>query len=52
MKNEFPSMRPTKTLGIKFPIVQAPVSPFVIPKLATAVSNAGAVGRLPLTWSP
>jgi nitronate monooxygenase len=36
-------------LGIEQPIVQAPMS--AIPKLAAAVSNAGALGTLALTWS-
>jgi len=36
-------------LGIEQPIVQAPMSP--VPELAAAVSNAGALGMLALTWS-
>ena len=36
-------------LGIEHPIVQAPMS--AIPELAAAVSNAGALGMLTLTWS-
>jgi nitronate monooxygenase len=36
-------------LGIEQPIVQAPMS--AVPKLAAAVSNAGALGTLALTWS-
>lgn len=36
-------------LGIEQPIVQAPMS--AVPKLAAAVSNAGALGMLALTWS-
>ena len=36
-------------LGIERPIVQAPMS--AEPQLATAVSNAGALGTLALTWS-
>jgi nitronate monooxygenase len=36
-------------LGIQHPIVQAPMS--AIPQLAAAVSNAGALGMLTLTWS-
>jgi nitronate monooxygenase len=36
-------------LGIEQPIVQAPMS--AIPELAAAVSNAGALGMLALTWS-
>ena len=36
-------------LGIEQPIVQAPMS--ALPKLAAAVSNAGGLGMLALTWS-
>ena len=36
-------------LGIERPIVQAPMS--AVPQLAAAVSNAGALGMLALTWS-
>jgi NAD(P)H-dependent flavin oxidoreductase YrpB (nitropropane dioxygenase family) len=36
-------------LGIDQPIVQAPMS--AVPELAAAVSNAGALGTLALTWS-
>jgi nitronate monooxygenase len=36
-------------LGIEQPIVQAPMA--AIPQLAAAVSNAGALGMLTLTWS-
>jgi NAD(P)H-dependent flavin oxidoreductase YrpB (nitropropane dioxygenase family) len=36
-------------LGIERPIVQAPMS--AVPELAAAVSNAGALGMLALTWS-
>jgi nitronate monooxygenase len=36
-------------LGIEQPIVQAPMSG--VPELAAAVSNAGALGMLALTWS-
>ena len=36
-------------LGIDYPIVQAPMA--AIPRLAAAVSNAGALGMLTLTWS-
>jgi nitronate monooxygenase len=36
-------------LGIEQPIVQAPMA--AIPKLAAAVSNAGALGMVTLTWS-
>jgi nitronate monooxygenase len=36
-------------LGIDWPVVQAPMA--AIPELAAAVSNAGALGMLTLTWS-
>jgi len=36
-------------LGIEEPIVQAPMA--AVPELAAAVSNAGALGMLSLTWS-
>jgi nitronate monooxygenase len=36
-------------LGIEQPIVQAPMA--AVPQLAAAVSNAGALGMLTLTWS-
>jgi nitronate monooxygenase len=36
-------------LGIEQPIVQAPMA--AVPRLAAAVSNAGALGMLTLTWS-
>jgi nitronate monooxygenase len=36
-------------LGIEHPIVQAPMAD--VPELAAAVSNAGALGMLTLTWS-
>jgi nitronate monooxygenase len=38
-------------LGIERPIVLAPMGGAVGPKLAAAVSNAGGLGLLPLTWS-
>ncbi len=36
-------------LGIELPIVQAPMAD--VPRLAAAVSNAGALGMVTLTWS-
>jgi NAD(P)H-dependent flavin oxidoreductase YrpB (nitropropane dioxygenase family) len=36
-------------LGIERPIVQAPMA--AVPQLAAAVSNAGALGMVTLTWS-
>jgi nitronate monooxygenase len=38
-------------LGIGQPIVQAPVGPAAVPRLAAAVSNAGALGMVALTWA-
>ncbi len=42
--------RVCEVLGIEQPIVQAPMA--AVPALAAAVSNAGALGMLALTWSP
>src|SRR5436190_5423218 len=39
-------------LGIEAPVVLAPMGGAVTPALAAAVSNAGALGMLPLTWTP
>src|SRR6516225_8379764 len=41
-----------ETLGIELPIVQAPMGGAVGPALAAAVSNAGGLGMLPLSWHP
>jgi nitronate monooxygenase len=38
-------------LGIEQPIVQAPVGTAAVPRLAAAVSDAGALGMLALTWA-
>jgi nitronate monooxygenase len=38
-------------LGIQHPIVQAPMGGPAVPQLAAAVSNAGALGMLALSWS-
>jgi nitronate monooxygenase len=38
-------------LGIEQPIVQAPVGPAAVPRLAAAVSNAGALGMVALSWA-
>src|SRR5580693_3364276 len=38
-------------LGIEQPIVQAPVGSAAVPRLAAAVSEAGALGMLALTWT-
>lgn len=42
--------RLTRALGIRHPIVQAPIA--ATPKLATAVANAGGLGMLGITWTP
>ncbi len=36
--------------GLRIPIIQAPMDGPVTPDLAAAVTNAGALGSLPLTW--
>jgi nitronate monooxygenase len=38
-------------VGIEVPVVLAPMGGAVTPELAAAVSNAGGLGMLPLTWS-
>lgn len=38
--------------GIEAPVVLAPMGGAVTPTLAAAVSNAGGLGMLPLTWTP
>jgi nitronate monooxygenase len=38
-------------VGIEAPVVLAPMGGAVTPPLAAAVSNAGALGMLPLTWT-
>jgi NAD(P)H-dependent flavin oxidoreductase YrpB (nitropropane dioxygenase family) len=40
------------TLGLTAPIVQAPIGSAATPELAAAVSNAGGLGMLALTWAP
>lgn len=40
----------TSLAGIEFPIVQAPIGSASTPELAAAVSNAGGLGTLSLTW--
>jgi len=37
-------------LGIEEPIVQAPIGTAAGPRLAAAVSNAGALGMVALSW--
>jgi NAD(P)H-dependent flavin oxidoreductase YrpB (nitropropane dioxygenase family) len=41
-----------RALGIELPIVQAPIGSATTPQLAAAVSNAGALGMLSITWMP
>ena len=41
----------TRLIGIEHPIVQAPIGGMAIPRLAAAVSNAGGLGMIALTWS-
>lgn len=38
-------------LGIEHPIVQAPIGAAAVPALVAAVSNAGALGTLALSWT-
>jgi NAD(P)H-dependent flavin oxidoreductase YrpB (nitropropane dioxygenase family) len=42
----------TERLGLTAPIVQAPMGGATSPALAAAVSNAGGLGMLALSWSP
>lgn len=39
-----------ETLGIRTPLIQAPIGSATYPELAAAVSNAGALGMLALSW--
>jgi nitronate monooxygenase len=39
-----------QVLGIEVPIIQAPIGSATCPALAAAVSNAGGLGTLALTW--
>jgi nitronate monooxygenase len=39
-------------LEIEHPIVQAPIGSAAVPELAAAVSNAGALGTLTISWMP
>jgi NAD(P)H-dependent flavin oxidoreductase YrpB (nitropropane dioxygenase family) len=41
-----------RRLGLTAPVVQAPVGSATTPELAAAVSNAGGLGMLALTWTP
>src|SRR4051795_4358372 len=38
-------------VGIEVPVVLAPMGGAVTPALAAAVSNAGGLGMLPMSWS-
>src|SRR4051794_23804368 len=40
----------TEMLGIAIPVVQAPVGGVSSPELVAAVSNAGGLGTLSMTW--
>ena len=40
----------TELLQIKYPIIQAPIGSATTPELAAAVSNAGGLGSLALSW--
>lgn len=40
----------TELLGIEHPIVQAPIGGLSVPALASAVSNAGGLGMMAITW--
>ncbi len=42
----------TERLGLTAPIIQAPMGGATSPQLAAAVSNAGGLGTLALSWSP
>ena len=46
------SERLSRLLGVELPIVQAPIGTASVPALAAAVSNAGGVGTLALSWCP
>ena len=46
------SDRLASLLGIELPIVQAPIGTASVPALAAAVSNAGGLGCLALSWCP
>ena len=41
----------TRILGIEQPIVQAPIGGLSNPRLAAAVSNAGGLGMIAMTWA-
>jgi len=41
---------PLASLGLDYPIFQAPIGSVASPELASAVSNAGGLGHLACTW--
>jgi NAD(P)H-dependent flavin oxidoreductase YrpB (nitropropane dioxygenase family) len=41
-----------RRLGLTAPVVQAPIGSATTPELAAAVSNAGGLGTLALSWTP
>ena len=41
----------TRALGLEHPIVQAPIGSLSSPRLASAVSNAGGLGMIAMTWT-
>lgn len=47
-----PNNRFIEQLGIQYPILQAPIGSMAGVELAAAVSNAGGLGSLALTWTP
>lgn len=52
MRGSLPIETPLcRELGIRVPIVQAPIGGGTCPQLAAAVSNAGGLGMLALSWS-
>jgi nitronate monooxygenase len=48
----WPQTRVAELLGVRYPIVQAPVSPYAGPELVAAVSNAGGLGTLGAAMMP
>jgi len=42
----------TERLGLRWPIVQAPIGSGTTPELAAAVTNAGGLGTVSITWLP
>src|SRR5207237_765681 len=48
----WPQTRLAELLRVRYPIVQAPVSPYAGPELVAAVSNAGGLGTLGAAMMP